>query len=219
MRILFVVDGRSPIALNWISYFLQSDHEVHLATTFDCRPDLQFDSQRFIPTAFSAFKKTPSAEKPASKMRESHLWSAALVGARTRFRQWLGPLTLPVAAGNLASYIARVQPDLVHAMRIPFEGMLAASAFGRLSVSRPRFLISIWGNDFTLHAAANPWMGALTRRVLQTANALHTDCHRDQSLAAEWGFDLDKPAVVLPGAGGIQLEVFHPPEDHHDRHF
>jgi glycosyltransferase involved in cell wall biosynthesis len=102
-------------------------------------------------------------------------------------------------------------------MRIPFEGMLTASALRRFSDTRPRFLISIWGNDFTLHAAANPWMGALTRSVLRTANALHTDCQRDQRLAGEWGFDLEKPALVLPGAGGIQLDVFQPPVEPNDR--
>ncbi len=47
---------------------------------------------------------------------------------RTALRQWLGPLTLPGAARQLRLLIDQVQPDLVHAMRIPYEGMLAALA-------------------------------------------------------------------------------------------
>jgi glycosyltransferase involved in cell wall biosynthesis len=71
-------------------------------------------------------------------------------------------------------------------------------------------LIWVWGNDFTVHARANPWMRRLTRRALQRADALHTDCQRDQRLAGEWGFARGKPALVLPGNGGIHLDVFYP---------
>jgi glycosyltransferase involved in cell wall biosynthesis len=39
---------------------------------------------------------------------------------------------------------------------------------------------------------------------------LHCDCRRDQDLATrEWGFDTNKPASVLPGAGGIQRSLFY----------
>jgi glycosyltransferase involved in cell wall biosynthesis len=50
----------------------------------------------------------------------------------------------------------------------------------------------------------------LTRLTLERADALHTDCRRDLKLAREWGFEFDKPRLVVPGAGGIQLDVFYP---------
>jgi glycosyltransferase involved in cell wall biosynthesis len=53
-------------------------------------------------------------------------------------------------------------------------------------------------------------MTRLTRFAMQQTDALHTDCYRDQKLAQQWGFDAAKPATVLPGAGGIQLDVFYP---------
>ena len=56
MRLLFVVDGRSPISMNWISYFVETGHEVHLASTFPCEPDLSLTSLTFIPVAFSGAK-------------------------------------------------------------------------------------------------------------------------------------------------------------------
>ncbi len=34
MRLIFVADGRSPIAINWISGFAAAGHEVHLVSTF-----------------------------------------------------------------------------------------------------------------------------------------------------------------------------------------
>ena len=128
-----------------------------------------------------------------------------MVQARTLVRQWLGPLTLPGAARQLRRVITQVKPDIVHAFRIPYEGMLAA-----LADPDAPLLVSVWGNDFTLHAPSTPLMGWYTRRALRRADALHADCQRDVRLARVWGFGADKPAVVLPGGGGIQLDVFYP---------
>ena len=237
MRILYVVDGRSPIAFNWIRYFSEergAEHEVHLVSTFPCSPDLHLTSLHVIPTAFG---KTAGergvAEKPEAG--RGFLRRFVPVRARTAFRQWLGPLTLPAAARQLADVIRQVQPDLVHAMRIPFEGMLAVLALDeiasqekdgrRAAVSAapaarqgssqgghkaPPLLVSVWGNDFTLHARSSPQMAGLTRQTLRGATALHADCQRDIRLAHKWGFDPQKPSVILPGGGGVQLDLFYP---------
>ena len=241
MRILFVVDGRSPIALNWIRHFSEGRggaHEVHLVSTYPCSPELHLASFHVIPAAFgSSAGERASAEKPGTG--RGFLRRLLPVGARTAFRQWLGPLTLPGAARGLADLVRQIQPDLVHAMRIPFEGMLAAlalEAFERVDTQvgpytnggagprpgggagphsgghiGPPLLVSVWGNDFTLHARSNQRMAGLTRRVLRDASALHADCQRDIRLAHQWGFDAGKPSAVLPGGGGVQLDLFYPP--------
>jgi glycosyltransferase involved in cell wall biosynthesis len=206
MRLLYVVDGRSPIAMNWISYFVERGDEVHLVSTFSCKPQIKLSSYHFVPVAFSSLKSRKLTINPenSSNIRTG---LGVAVGLRTRFRQWLGPFTLPRASRSLSQIIDRVQPDLVHAMRIPYEGMLAAKADPKAPL-----LISVWGNDFTLHATSTPWMGYFTKKSLIGADALHTDCQRDLNLAKTWGFLGDKPSVVLPGAGGIQLDTFHPSE-------
>ena len=71
--------------------------------------------------------------------------------------------------------IERIQPDIVHAMRIPFEGMIASTAMQAINkrnsyFCRPPLLISVWGNDFTLHANATPSMARYTRLALQAGN-------------------------------------------------
>ncbi len=205
MRLLFVADGRSPIALNWIAYFLERGDEVHLASTYPCEAVPGLASFTVVPAAFSALKTIPPSREGRGQMKEG-IWNAALGRARLRLRQWLGPLTLPRAAERLRQVISCLQPDLVHAMRIPYEGMITALA-------RPQapFVLSVWGNDFTLHAPATPLMRALTRHSLKRANALHTDCQRDVRLARQWGFAEAKPTIVLPGSGGVQLEAFYPP--------
>ena len=210
MKILFVADGRSPIALNWIAFFVDQGHEVHLVSTFPCEPALQFASLNCMPVAFSQMKGKGTRGKGAGELGGGVLLEVLGVRARTAVRQAFGVLTVPRAARQLQSIVAEIQPDLVHAMRIPYEGMLAAQAL-REFPELP-LLVSVWGNDFTLHAASNPWMGSATRRTLARTNALHVDCQRDLRLAHRWGYHKGKPAIVLPGNGGVQIDIFYPPE-------
>jgi glycosyltransferase involved in cell wall biosynthesis len=204
MKILFVADGRSPIAQNWIRYFVERGDkrsgamdEVYLASSFACSLDFPLHGLEIIPVAFSAFKK--ATQRPGTA-------PARTVGLRTAIRQWLGPLTIRRAAQNLWGFIEKVKPDLVHAMRIPYEGMLAADAYTGVPL-----VISTWGNDFTLHAPSTRLMSHYTRWTMQVADALHADCRRDVRLAREWGFEEAKPALVAPGNGGVRSEIFYLP--------
>jgi hypothetical protein len=131
MRILFVVDGRSPIALNWMRYFSEEQHEVHevhLVSTFPCEPELKLASFHVLSVAFSELGERGKGVRGGGV--RGLLRKAIPVGVRTGFKQWLGPLTLPRAAGELRELVDQIRPDLVHAMRIPYEGTLAALAMG-----------------------------------------------------------------------------------------
>ncbi|MCX6079761.1 MAG: glycosyltransferase family 4 protein [Chloroflexi bacterium] len=199
MRLLFVADGRSPTALNWIRYFVDRGDEVFLASTFGCQPGLKLAGLEIVPVAFSGVKSSQGASNKSHR----GLWGASTLQLRTVIRQWLGPLTVSRAAGRLRGMIERIQPDLVHAMRIPYEGMLAADAAGLAPL-----LVSVWGNDFTLHASSTPFMRHYTEWTLKTADALHADCQRDIRLGKKWGFSVQKPTFVIPGSGGIRSDVF-----------
>jgi glycosyltransferase involved in cell wall biosynthesis len=202
MKILFVADARSPIAQNWIKYFVRRGDEVYLASTFQGDVGFPLSGFEFTPAALSAVKRSQPSK------------SAGILpaGLRTRIRQWIGPWTLPRSAQKLRRFINNVQPDLIHALRVPYEGMLAASALSGLVDAKP-FIVSIWGNDFTLHAPSTPLMGYYTRKTMKAISALHADCERDIRLAAKWGFDSTKPTLVTPGNGGIHTDIFHPPAE------
>ena len=198
MKILYVADGRSPIAQNWIRHFVERGDEVYLASTFACSLVFSVKELEITPVAFSSVKKV--TQRPGTA-------SARTVGLRTAIRQWFGPFTIRRAADRLRGYIERIKPDLVHAMRIPYEGMLAADAY----IGAP-LIVSTWGNDFTLHAPSTRLMEHYTQWTMKVADALHTDCQRDVRLAKEWGFAKDKPSLVTPGNGGIRTDVFYPSE-------
>jgi hypothetical protein len=187
MKILFVADGRSPISKNWIRYFVERGDDVYLASTFDCDVDFPLKRLEFMPVAFSEIKKKtslPVSGSPRVLRLGSHrpdaLSGAQALGLRTLVRQWAGPVTISRSAQKLRAFIEEVQPDIIHAMRIPYEGMLAASALsGGFGAQSPRFIVSIWGNDFTFHAPSTPLMGYYTRKTMNTVHALHADCERD----------------------------------------
>ena len=85
---------------------------------------------------------------------------------RTFIRQWLGPLTFPRVVRQLRALAEDIQPDIVHAMRYPYEGIIAA-----LANPKAPLIVSVWGNDFTLHATASPLIGYYTRRALKRNRA------------------------------------------------
>lgn len=214
MKILFVADGRSPIALPWIHYFIERGHEVHLASSFPCKSIDGFSSQVDIPVALSDLYGHPGS---GSAARAKSFRKVVPVSLRTRIRQWIAPFSFNRAASALREVVEKIQPDILHAMRIPYEGMVASIVINRLSVEngrlkKPALLISVWGNDFTLHARSSPSLARYTRLALQAADGLHTDCVRDQRLAIELGFDARKPGIVLPGGGGVQIDTFYPAE-------
>ncbi len=209
---MFIADGRSPIALNWIRYFTARDLEIHLVSLYPGEPALPLASFHYLPVAFSgAVPQAAAGDLPGEKAPPaSRRWLSQLITPRVRtgLRHRFVPLTLPGAARRLSALLDEIKPDLLHALRIPYEGMLA----GLADPAAP-LLISVWGNDFTLHAPATAAMARFTRLAMARADALHTDCENDQHRAVQWGFPEGRPSIVLPTGGGISRDVFYPPPE------
>jgi glycosyltransferase involved in cell wall biosynthesis len=201
MRLLFVADGRSITTHSWLSYWIESGDEVHLISTYPCSPLPGLASFHVLPVAQSRFSSqagTHERSRLVSQLR-AHL---------RHLRYLLGPLSLARYRKEYLSLVEEITPDLVHALRIPFEGMLAY----RLPREVP-FIVSIWGNDLTLHAPGSFLMAAYTRNVLKRADALMADTIRDIRLGKNWGFRESRPTHTVPGAGGIRLDLIHKTED------
>ncbi len=197
MRLAFIADGRSPTTQGWISLLTEWEHEVHLLSTFRCAPLPGVASLHFISVAFSGMgKQGERGEFRAPGGTQG-------IGLRSVMRHWLGPFTLPRAARHVRKILDTLEVDLVHSLRIPFEGMLGVSAQPKIPL-----VASVWGNDFTLHARSSPGMAYHTRQTLSRVDALHADCKRDIRLAADWGFQPGHPTVVLPGGGGVVRDLF-----------
>lgn len=197
MHLLLVADGRSPITRRWIQNASSPDTMITLISTYPCVPFEGVEAMMVMPVAFAGFSGSQAGSGSRSQKK----------GAVSRFRPFLqklryrlGPLTLPARGRAFARLIDQLKPDVVHALRIPYEGMLASYTPPGIPL-----IVSTWGNDLTLHAPATRRMSALTMRTLQRADALMSDCARDVHLAQKWGFDPEKPSLVVVGNGGLEL--------------
>jgi glycosyltransferase involved in cell wall biosynthesis len=217
MKILFVADARSSISRNWIENLVKRGHDIHVISSYPCAPNIIAGATTHqIPIAFSPLARIGHNGAVGTERHRVPLKGALAslrVGALSRLslvlRSWVSPLELQRHVPTAHELITRISPDLVHAMRIPFEGILAA----RATPPAIPLLISVWGNDFTLFADRNPLIARQTRQTLRRADALLCDCQRDLRLAKRaWRFASGKPAIVLPGAGGVRTSVFHPEE-------
>lgn len=203
MHILLIADGRSPTTHHWVQSLLEGGQRVSLVSTFPCEALPGLDALYVLPVAFAGMagsqvgsRATGGAPKKSTLRRVVSRFRGALMALRYR----LGPATLGRHVRALQRIVAAAQPDVVHALRIPFEGML-----GAYTPSGIPFVVSIWGNDLTLHAAGSSSMAAHTRRTLQRADGLMADTYRDLRLAGQWGFAVDRPALAVPGSGGLDL--------------
>ncbi len=153
-----------------------------------------------LPAAFASFSGSQVKTAGSASARKGLInrFRPLLTGMRYA----LGPLTVPYYRRKLRAIVAALQPDVVHALRIPYEGMLAAATPKGIPM-----LVSTWGNDLTLHAAANKTLGRLTRQVMKRADGLFSDTQRDVQLARQWGLDPNKPTLVVVGNGGLDLDA------------
>lgn len=199
MRIAFIADGRSPIALRWLESVKALGHEVILISSYPCKKPAFADEFHILPIGLSNIA--------AQGKKNSHSgWKRQLIrsfrGFFQNLRYFFGPSSVQGKSKEYLDLLYRINPDLVHALRIPYEGMLACYT----PVTIP-LAVSIWGNDLTLHALKSKSMLAWTNRVLDRANGLHADAQRDLNLASEWRFDRSKPMLLAPTNGGIDLSA------------
>jgi glycosyltransferase involved in cell wall biosynthesis len=190
MRVFLVADAQSPTTWSWVE-------SIRLAGVIVLGHDGQPWPER---------RTLPSEKRPHERAR---LWFRSLASATPRrletaqrCRRTLGPSFAWFKGRRLRHVIARADPDVVHALRIPYEGMQARAACPR---SMP-LTVSIWGNDLTLHASKGRIIRRATQKVLNRTDMLFADCQRDIDLAQVWGLRPDIATAVLPGGGGIRLD-------------
>jgi glycosyltransferase involved in cell wall biosynthesis len=209
MRILVIADGRSPITRNWVGDLIHSGHDVVLVSTFPHESISGLKAEYSLPICFSRFAGNQTQginTRSVSSNRKSRL--RAIIrryrGLFQQLRYWIGPLSFFHYRRELRKILSRHGFDLVHVLRIPFEGLFAVPV-----LKDQKVVVSIWGNDLTLHAPKNAYMRRATRRVLARANGLIVDVKRDIDLAYEWGYAKDKPVMVALTSGGIDIEMMH----------
>ena len=206
MRLLLVGDFRSPLARGWVEALPPTVDEAVLLSTREAAPVADTRVVGFVSSSdpISAMKNSLAGKRQAAAAYAPHLISSQ--------RRHLPRIAAEVAAARAVARHARrlldsFEPDIVHGLRIPFEGIAAALA---IRMRRTHLALSIWGNDLTLHASNSRWVGRLTRQALGQTVGLHVDCERDARLATDWGLPARVPILVAPTNGGLDERIFSP---------
>jgi glycosyltransferase involved in cell wall biosynthesis len=214
MRILFIADARSTISQGWIEHFVLRGDDIHVISSYPCESDAIAGAHIYqAPIAFSGLSRLghngtgPSGRRSRVTELLATMRIKAMSGVVSDVRSWLSPVEVSRHVRKIRNLITSIAPDLVHGLRIPFEGILAAKS----TPARIPLMLSVWGNDFTLLAKGNPLIARQTRKALQRVDALLSDCERDQRLARrDWGLAAEKLSVVLPSSGGVRRSLFYP---------
>jgi hypothetical protein len=190
VRVLLVADNRSPHTWGWVDA-VRSAGVIVLGADGLLWPE------------GSSFCGDGSGWRMTTRR-----WIKSFAGATARRQRFIatvrrvgGPLLAPFTGLRLRRVVKRVQPDVVHGMRIPHEALTALVACPRAVP----LAISIWGSDLTYDATRSRLAGRAARRILARTGLLFADCQRDIDLAGTWGLRPCTPTAVLPGGGGIDL--------------
>lgn len=187
---LLVADRRSPTAWGWVEA-VRASGVVVLGT--DGRPwPASLLADAALTAKHERLRRMVVAVAQASPRGLEYAWRA---------RDMAKPAMSSFQGRRLRRVIDQVQPDLVHALRIPFEAFTALAA----CPAHIPLAVSVWGNDLSMRAPANKTVGRMTHRVLEQTSLLFCDCQNDVKLASRWGLREGTPVEVLPGGGGIAL--------------
>lgn len=178
------------------------DHQVFLLSTFPHEPIPDIKGQFILPVGFSSIAGGQVKNKGKGKPSPLSMFIALIRPLLMRTRSFLTVLMMPRYQAQFLRYVEDVKPDIVHALRIPFEGMLASVLLKEIPL-----IVSIWGNDLSLHAKTSKLMNLRTRDVLSRADGLMADAASDIQLAKEAGLRKSIPSIVVPGSGGLDLEA------------
>lgn len=201
-----ICDARSPIAKGFASLIGEVLDPVTLLSTTHSEPPAHIE----VPLRWWAnWTRNPARIEGAPTRANGRL--VRYVAGQEKLRDRLhsaDAVASVIQARRLGSrHVSRLirmhGPAFVHALRIPFEGVAAAAA---VPTDLP-FVVSIWGNDLTLHAGRSATVRRATTAVLRRADALLADCHRDIGMAVELGYSERKPTAVIPGGGGVPLDL------------
>jgi glycosyltransferase involved in cell wall biosynthesis len=208
IKLLVIADGRSLNTIGWLKGLQgRPNIEVHLISTYPAEKIEGLASQHLVPVAFGNLggvsRKVGNSTSEAISLigtikNQLFRFAATFRSQFMKLRNIIGPLTLPFYARQVKKIIDEIQPDIIHGLRIPFEGLLAFQ-----SMDDQALVISIWGNDLTFHASASKIMGKWAEKVLQKCDGLIADASRDIRLAKDWGLNESAPTLVVPGGGGI----------------
>jgi hypothetical protein len=106
--------------------------------------------------------------------------------------------------GDLRRAIDGFKPDLVHALRLPYEGITALSLGTTVPV-----VVSSWGQDFVPQASTDPILRHWMRKYVRRAAGFQYDSPDDLLHAKQYGLPSTVPTLHAAGNFGVDELLYH----------
>ena len=196
LRVLLIADFRSPHALGWLDVVSTSlSHEVHAISTHYCKRPPNVHSFHVFPLDFAKLKLWIN-KFAFLKGIFFKVTKRINVGTNPDFRFFQIFKQIEKTKPKLIKLINEIKPDIIHGLRIPFEGILASE----VCPATIPLVLSVWGNDFTLFGQSKKIANKISSALAKTS-FLHTDAANDIFLAQQLGFDAKKKSAVFAANG------------------
>ncbi|GAB3604679.1 hypothetical protein GCM10027413_00880 [Conyzicola nivalis] len=198
MKVLLYADFRSPHSRGWRQGLVAAGIEVLAVSSepvngYDAVNPVDWLSKRrqdFLDT--SASTEPTGLRLFLKKASNSQMAHTVMNLGRLRSRR-----------KQLSSIIEGFQPDIIHALRIPYEGLTVLG----LRTNVPR-IVSTWGSDFVPMASTDVLLSAWMKRLLKRASGFQSDSRQDIERAAGYGLSTTAPRFYSAGNFGVDNDLF-----------
>lgn len=200
MRVMIYADFRSPHARGWLAGLKSAGLETHALSSeqFEGLPDVQSPKSRLAAARqklvdIRSAGGTGSVSRTFTSKSPSESFQTCVALARFLQRR-----------KELASACERFKPDIVHALRLPYEGTTVLSSGLKVPI-----VISTWGADFHPQAESSKMLAQWIRSGLGRAAGIHYDVREDYERALRYGLPAGIPQLHAAGNFGVDTSLFY----------
>jgi glycosyltransferase involved in cell wall biosynthesis len=200
MRILFVAMPTSIHAVRWINQVAGQGWDIHILPSIVS--DAVHPEFHGVTIHHDFWGKITVRNQSAAGRRFPFLLKLLRAILRRVARSYYRNKH---AVNRLNGVIARIKPDIVHALEFQAAGYLVAEAKKKYAGRFPTWIATNWGSDIYLFGRL-PEHASKIRTVLESCDYYSCECLRDVHLAKKYGLK-GVAFPVSPNTGGFDFNM------------
>ncbi len=200
MRVLIYADFRSPHSRGWLTGLEQAGIDT-LALSSERVEGLRNveNPDSWVAAARQSLVKIRSAGGAGSVSR-----TLASKSPPEELQACIAIARLAQRRRQIASACERFQPDIVHALRLPYEGLTVLTSGLNVPI-----VVSTWGADFYPQAENSKILATWIRSRIGQVAGIHYDAKEDYVRALKYGLPVGVPQLHAAGNFGVDGSLFY----------
>ncbi|MEO8261271.1 MAG: glycosyltransferase family 4 protein [Pseudolysinimonas sp.] len=199
MKVLVYADFRSSHARGWLEGIRSAGIDALAVSSEYVRDYEVVNPTDWVSTRRQGFLESEQTRPPRGVGRFLR-WASTRQVSHTA----MSVARLPARRRMLRAAIADYGPDVIQALRIPYEGLTILG----MRTSIPR-VVSTWGSDFEPMASTDPALTAWMRARFRRIDGFHTDSRTDLVRARKYGLAESVPVLYSAANFGVDESLFY----------